>query len=1547
MTKHNISYQKLLAEHSQMRQRIAELEQKIGVSPTTSVQQETHLQTLFEAMQSIILVLDTTGRYLEIPITNPHLLYQPASDLLGKTLHEVLPPDQADIFLDCIQRVHKSNHPMTIDYTLPIDRDTYRFRAIVSPLSETSVVWIARDITQEQQMEDALLESELRYRLLIEYHTDAMVVDSQGIVCYANPAAANLFGKTPDELVGQSIGIPVIEGDKTEVELHTSDGSMITAEMRVVDIFWEDAPAHLTTFRDITSQKDMEQALAHQVDERTRMLQQVTARLLEELTQREKAEKALRQSEERFRMLMDNAPDIIYRYRFIPTRCYEYISPAITAITGYTPEEFYADPDMLLKIAHPTIRPVFAPQRRALHTQNEPLIICLLHKDGSEVWIEQRLWSIFDDDDRLIAVEGLSRDITQQKRAEEALRESEARYRLMADNLTDMISRHAPDGSYTYVSPSCKNLLGYIPQEMVGCSAYSFVHPEDISIVRVTHGAVSNQTDVFSTSYRIRHKEGHYIWFETTCKTIRNSNTRSIQEIIAVSRDVTRRKQTEDLLAWQAQVDSTVAQLAQRLLLQSSLVANAAEILQTLLTLTSSTAGYIVSKDIHTGTPIFHAFKDKNHELLLSPDQAVITQTFGTLPAVLWEQQAIVRTNSPHTHAIGNQIQQGNLPLVRLLAAPACIAPDIDGYLVVMNAPQDYTSRDQILIEHLASLFAIAIQRAHTEAALRQNQRLLKTIISNAPLVLCAIDKAGIITLADGKGLSAVGSAPGRNVGKNIFDMYSHEPQTLEPMQRALQGEDVATVIQVGDMTFDKRCSPVYDEHGEINGVIDVSLDITERQKGEEAQHQARLAAESANRMKTEFLANMSHEIRTPMNAIIGLTSLLLDTNLDAEQQEYVETVRISSDTLLTLINDILDFSKIEAGRIELEQHPFNLRDCLEESLELIMTKAEEKGLELACMVDSHTPLMLIGDSTRLRQILVNLLSNAVKFTEQGEVVVAVTSEEVGPDDVDGGASCEPSDDQSRVMLHIQVRDTGIGITPEHMRNLFKSFSQGDPSTTRKYGGSGLGLVISKRFAEMMGGAIWAESQPGVGSTFHVTGIFPVDTAQTHIPVDTPPMEVLLEPLPMFQDKRLLIVSQETTNCILLKQYILTWGIVPFTSESDEQILEWIQQGQTFDAVVFDINPHTEQHVQLISKIRNLASCQQLPIIVCTNVRTRMAILRRMPLPHTDRELDPEHVTAFLMKPVCPAMLHTLFATLFSSSDSLPPITTHSTTLSRSLVWDTIDRTMGKTRPLRILLAEDNAINQKVTLGMLEKIGYQADRAWNGLEVIKALKHQRYDLILMDVQMPEMDGIEATMAIRNQFPPEKQPYIIAITAHAMQGVQEHLLNVGMDAYVSKPVKMEDLVAALQKVTGEQTVVLAEEQPQAERPQQAAHAGKAADRIDPLALQTLLHIMHNEQAIEELITIFFTDAPAHVARLQEMQNGADMPKRELLARTAHSLKSMSAQLGAIQLSACCKQIEDLAKTASPGEIAELVRQTVDAYEYVEQTLPDVWAQVSGS
>ncbi len=646
--------------------------------------------------------------------------------------------------------------------------------------------------------------------------------------------------------------------------------------------------------------------------------------------------------------------------------------------------------------------------------------------------------------------------------------------------------------------------------------------------------------------------------------------------------------------------------------------------------------------------------------------------------------------------------------------------------------------------------------------ALQTSEEIYRTLVRNLPNgAVFWFDHDLRYKIADGTILPALGLAEQSLENKTIWEIWPPELfKFIEARyQAALSGKTVVDDIQYRGYTYFSHVLPVRNTQGEIVAGIAVLHDITERKRSEEELIHAKEAAEAAGQAKAEFLANMSHEIRTPLNAMIGMTSVLLDTALTPEQSDFTEIIRNSGDTLLGLINDILDFSKIESGKLELEIIPFDLVACIEETLDLFAAPADQKALNLVYSLDTTTPRTIVGDPTRLRQVLTNLVSNAIKFTAQGEVVVSVDSEPY----------IEPNSEslEEYQLLHFAVRDTGIGISAAGIARLFQSFSQVDSSTTRQYGGTGLGLAISRRLSQLMGGDLWVESEAGVGSTFHFTLKTQKSTVQIH-PASTAPASL--------EGKRVLVVDDHLITLEILGRQLRAWHMIPVAVNSGAAALQKINAGETFDLAILDRQMPEMDGLTLAAQMREEPQSAHLPLVMLSSIGNS---------PSRAKDLN---FAAMLDKPVKQAHLQKVLVSVLTQEEvARQPVP----------VASRFDATLAQRLPLRILLAEDNAVNQKVAQHMLARLGYRVDVAGNGEEVLQALQRQPYDVVLMDVQMPEMDGLEATRRIHEEWLPARRPYIVAMTAYALMGDAEKCLAAGMDDYISKPIQLEKLVAALE------------------------------------------------------------------------------------------------------------------------------------------------------
>lgn len=672
-----------------------------------------------------------------------------------------------------------------------------------------------------------------------------------------------------------------------------------------------------------------------------------------------------------------------------------------------------------------------------------------------------------------------------------------------------------------------------------------------------------------------------------------------------------------------------------------------------------------------------------------------------------------------------------------------------------------------------------------------------------------------------------------------------------------LVGEEVVAVLEFFHRETDPPDRTLLRALGQVGAHLGR---VFERERTSHELVAAKNEAERANRSKSAFLATMSHEIRTPLNAVLGMTSLLLETPLTPEQRDYARTVRSSGEGLLAVINDILDFSKIEAGHLELERIPFDVWECVEGALDVVATLAANKGLELAYLIEPEVPAGQVGDTTRLRQILINLLSNAIKFTTEGEIVLTVNR--------DGDS------------IHFAVRDSGIGIPEDRIKTLFAPFTQVDSSITRRFGGTGLGLAISRSFVEAMGGRIWVESELGKGSTFQFT-IKAEEAPLPPRPYDQAP--------PEFTGKRLLLVDDNDTNRLLLQRQVERWGMVVSSTASPLEAFSWVEAGQPFDLAILDFHMPEMDGVELGQAIRAFSP---VPLIGWTSPGRREGPWEGL-------------FTGFLHKPLRAAAL---FETLL-----------HVLGLKTAPVPTSTNQPLGKTHPLKILVADDMFVNQKMMLLMLRKMGYEAELAGNGLEVLQALKRSYFDLILMDVNMPEMDGLEATRRIVAEH--AFRPRIIALTAHVTLAERDACLSAGMDDFLSKPIQPDALRAALLRCQPGQS----SEGPTPALPRESLPV-EAEWRHQPVLDEESLGNLRDVQefgGVAAVLDLVETLEGEYSNLLSTAQRAWQTRDWDALKMVAHTIKGSSGNFGAKRLSRLAATLEECAMEHEESGLEEMV------------------------
>lgn len=1219
---------------------------------------------------------------------------------------------------------------------------------------------------------------------------------------------------------------------------------------------------------------------------------------------RQRAEDKLRASEEHFRSLIENSADAI---AIADTEGrLTYVSPAYKRLLGYEPEELIGQ--AFLSLVHPDDLPHIVPHAAQVLAEPDKTHVTevrIRHKDGS--------WRVWENVARVLSsgyTIGNNRDITERKQAEEKLRHlNEALEQRVAERTaqlesafaertrlaeileatSDLVAFATLDGRPLYLNRAGRNLMGLADEVDVSTLTFAdFYPPEALELFSTVGIPTALREGTWSSEVTIKHRNGHLIPVSLV-GILHRAPDGAPSHLSAIARDISERKLAEAVLRESEERYRAVSEL---------------------------TSNYVYS-----------ALVDPQGHLYLE----WATEAFGELTGYDTAELRAQGGWSALIHPDDMTIFSGRR--ARLLAGHS----DVSEYRILTKAGENRWLRDYAKPElneqrQVARILGAAQDITDRKRAEEELQTALLESRRLAAIIEATPDYVGI---ADLQGWSLyVNQAGQRMVGKpaahyakpwNVAGCYPEHvlPQIGEMMETVLRGEawsgELALLHYDGrQFPIEEVTFPLRDANGNIEAVATFIRDISEKKQAQAELERAKEAAEAANKAKSTFLANMSHEIRTPMNAVIGMTGLLLNTPLSPKQQDFVETIRTAGDSLLTIINDILDFSKIEADKLELEKQPFDLRACVESALDLVAPHTAQKRLDLAYVIEPHVPAGITGDVTRLRQILVNLLSNAIKFTEAGEVVVSVTTTDHRPPTAISsttGASGQIYE------LHISVRDTGIGIAPERMGRLFQSFSQLDASTTRQFGGTGLGLAISKRLAELMGGAMWAESE-GLdrGATFHFT--LQAEAAAV------PERRYLHEPRPELSGKRILIVDDNPTNRRILYLQLQSWGMLAYPAATPAEALAAFERGECFDVAILDMHMPEMDGLLLAETIGRVnTTCPgqtELPLIMLTSVG------------HAAVELEsPANFAAFLTKPVKPSQLYDALVSVLAEG-YVPP--------EHPAPQPGQERLLAEQLPLRILLVEDVAVNQKFALLALEEMGYRADVAGNGLEALAAVVRQPYDAILMDVQMPEMDGLEATRRIHQiwesdgllELPISQRPYIIAMTANALQGDREMCLEAGMDDYISKPIYLNELHAALEraginKTTAQPPAAMAVNGQQNGRALLAAPP--AAGSIEPETLAQLLKLPNGPQ----IISLYLAEAGELLVALQTAVAQNDAPA---VREAAHSLKGGSSYLGAKSLAGLSGALEQQGRDGNLTHAADLLAQIAAEFERVSDTLKTI-------
>ncbi|HYE30460.1 MAG TPA: PAS domain-containing protein [Methylomirabilota bacterium] len=1089
----------------------------------------------------------------------------------------------------------------------------------------------------------------------------------------------------------------------------------------------------------------------------------------------------------------------------------------------------------------------------------------------------------------------LRAEMEQREAAQRALLEERRLLEGLMNSVPDKIFFKDKDGKFLRINQSMAEMfkLGH-PQEAIGKTDFDFftevearrAFMDEQQIIRTGTGLIGQEETFNST--------GGLTWVSATKMPLRNAAGETIG-VVGISRDITQRKEAELEMERQRVEYQTIFDTVPALVIYKNSE-------NRILRANRYTAKFWArSPDEIAGRSV--ADLDARHGRGFDEADASVmasgTPMYGTVDQVevrsgesRWLRVDRIPYRDVHGAIIGVIIFAVDVTERRLATEALRKAKE--------ELEVRVEERTAELLQANAGLQREIAERGKVEDELRRAESFLKSVLENLPTAVFIKDAKTLkFVLMNKFNQELTGRTEEQVLGKGDYDLFSPEQaaafvatdrqviasgalqQTEEPLDTPHHGRRILQTKKI----------PVFNSKGEPQYLVGISEDVTEQRLAEQELKQAKEAAEAASRAKSDFLANMSHEIRTPMNAIIGMTNLLLDTPLASEQRDYVETVRGSGEALLTIINDILDFSKIESGKLTFEHIPFDLREIVESSVDFLAERARSKQIELACLVETNVWTHVKGDPGRLRQILANLISNAVKFTEKGEVFVRVSLE---------------SNEQARQRIRVEVKDTGIGISKAAQERLFQPFSQADSSTTRKYGGTGLGLVISRKLVTLMGGDIGISSEPGRGSTFWFTAVLEKEaTATPSFAADH------------LAGLRVLIVDDNETNRLVLKHQLNGWrmahGAAPGAAEALQELRRAAETGSSYHLAILDMQMPEMDGLALARAIKLDPKLGSTRTILLTSLGDRLP-------PDKMTEVG---LSASLLKPIRQSELFNCLATV-SGGSTLP--TRH--------VAIPAEAAPKGTRNLRVLLVEDNAVNQKVSVQQLRKLGYTADVAGNGHEAIEAWRRMHYDVILMDCQMPEMDGYEATRQIRvleaKEGPAPLRPhvYVIALTANALKGDREKCLEAGMDDYISKPVRIAELEEAINRAVDALSPL--------SRIKSKAGANDAAATLNCQTIQGLreLALDGGFDPLAELAPLFVEDSKSLLRRIEAALEAEDS---NAVKHSAHALKGSSRNLGADRLGRLCESLEKQALACNWTVARALATQIAAELELVHQAL----------
>jgi two-component system, sensor histidine kinase and response regulator len=1411
-----------------------------------------------------------------------------------------------------------------------------------------------------ERANQSLGEQESKYRSLVETTSEWIwEVDENSVYVYSSPRIEDLLGYKPEEMLGKTpfdfmppeevqrasdISAGIVAAKEpfqgSENTYQRKDGQVVVLETSGVPVM--DAEGVLKGYRGINR----------------------------DITDRKQAEQALQATKVRLRTIVDDTPMIIYRFSpdgtltFLNKACSQFFKKGRETLLGQN----------LFDLIQPErIEP--AKQHVATLTAQNPVSSnehSTLSASGRIGWHQFTDRAIFDETGAIVEYQTIGYDFTERKQAEDVLREREERLNLIIEGAELAVWDWHPATDEMIVNDRWGEMLGYRPGKFMGGSSTELVvesmHPDDLAQSQQQMEAhLKGETPAYRSEYRLRTKTGGWIWVLAVGRVIERDKSGTPVRLAGINMDITERVAAEEQLRLQG---ATLEAAANAIVItdlegkvtwanpafarltgytleevrgQNPRVLNSGEhkpefykhLWETVLSgkvwhdevVNKKKSGELYSEEM-TITPVHDDGGEISHFVAIKQDiserkraQQALEDNETRLRAIFESSSEAIGVSKAGVHNIvnpayielfgyDNEDELRGVSILDLIAPSSrkqiqdnnrrrTMGEDLPAHYETRGLRRDGLEFDmdiRVSTYELAdgqySLVTISdiTERKRAVEALQQSERLRK-VIDLVPHAIFAKNEDGQIILAN----KAMAEQHGTTVGE-ILNQHQ-AALMMKPEEAAAMLAEDQKVIEYGESSFMPEVK-FTDSHGHPrilqatkvpfpemgHAVLGVSIDITELKQVEEELQQAREIAETANQTKSDFLANMSHEIRTPMNAVIGMTHLALQTELNEKQSNYLTKIQSSANNLLGIINDILDFSKIEAGKLEIEHIPFDLNQVLDNLITLITPSAREKQLDVHISATSEIPCALMGDPLRLMQVLTNLLSNAVKFTKAGEIVLST--------DVMGK-------DGDEVMLQFSVQDTGIGMTEEQISRMFQPFSQADTSTTRKYGGTGLGLAICRQLVEMMGGSIRVESQPGAGSTFIFTTVFTCQCEKDQKNYIVPAV---------LQNMRVLIVDDSATSRAVLERYLESFSFETQMAKTGVEGLAMLEQasqdGQPFDFVFTDWIMAEMDGIEFARQVKKHPQLSKIP---------RMVLITSRDPEEARRWVKEAGLDGLLMKPTTPS---TLFDTLMEAMGQQAP---DELRISRSGV--TKIETIKGIQGARVLLVEDNEINQEVAQELLGIAGLVVQIAGNGQEALEALETGKFDAVLMDIQMPVMDGYEATQRIRQSTFSSRDVPIIAMTAHAMAGDREKSLGAGMNDHVAKPIDPNQLFTALEKwiPAGEREIPAHITKMRSEK--ENARDNTLPAELPGIVIETgLFRVGGNAALYRKLLADFYHD---HADTAKQIETALEDDDLKLARRLAHTMKGVAGNIGAQDLHKAAEKLETAIDLEKGGEISTLL------------------------